>query len=421
MIIPEYLNMDPSNEASLAKAASNTQSAKALTILSKLCWMCSRLDFDLIFTASPSPKYEGKCSQDYYYSFSHFTSHNECPLCRIIADIISKSRALDQVRKSGVILNFEHSRSYIHLKTGSRNYLPELLVGPKTSDWIPHPGHLPASSEEMYGFYRQIQLILQPSLNDYTDGPGAPRFRRRVFEYAEFDIMKRWLDICKGSHGGKCNPVRRASAVENFEIRVIDVENRYIMSIDISSQYVALSYVWGGKEIPQLKLQASNFRRLSSSGSLKDGDIPTTVSDSIRVCQLLGRRYLWIDALCIMQDDPEEQASQIKEMHRIYANAEFTIVAAGGPDSWTGLPGMSKRDILQHVEILQPVEILQDRIVLGCLVNSLPSFTDSIMDSRWSTRAWTLQEMYFSRRLLYFTKLRYTSSVQSPCGKKIRF
>jgi hypothetical protein len=100
-----------------------------------------------------------------------------------------------------------------------------------------------------------------------------------------------------------------------------------------------------------------------------------------------------------MQDDPEEQASQIREMHKIYANAEFTIVAAGRPDSWAGLPGISKREVLQHIEVFQ------ERVMLrSFLTGSLPTFQESIMDSGWSTRAWTLQEMYFSKRLLYFTK-----------------
>jgi len=210
--------------------------------------------------------------------------------------------------------------------------------------------------------------------------------------------MKAWLDICKGFHGEQCNPVRHTSIARKFVIRAINVENRCITSIDISSQYVTLSYVWGGKETPQLKLQESTFKRLSSLGGLKGGDIPTTISDSIRGFQVLGRRHLWVDALCIMQDDPEEQASQIREMHKIYANAEFTIVAAGGPDSWARLPRISKREILQYKETLQ------ERLVPGSLAASLPTFQKSIMDSPWSTRAWTLQQTYFSRHLLYFTR-----------------
>jgi hypothetical protein len=273
------------------------------------------------------------------------------------------------------------------------------LVGLKTDDFGSGPFYIPSNFEGMDGLPGQIQLILEPTLPDQTDTLNPLLFGRRVFEYAEFTVIKRWLDICQGFHSEKCNPVRDTSIVAKFAIRAIDIENRCITSIDISSQYVALSYVWGRKEVPQLKLLESTFKRLSSLGGLTGADIPTTISDSIKVCQVLERRFLWVDALCIMQDDPEEQASQISEMHKIYANAEFTIVAAGGPDSWSGLPGISKREILQHKEILQ------EPFVPGSLAASLPAFQESIMDSPWSTRAWTLQEMYFSRRLLYFTKV----------------
>jgi hypothetical protein len=322
--------------------------------------------------------------------------------------MVSKSKVIEGARQSTIILNFQHSHSYVDIKTGLRNYLPKLLVDVKTDDFGCGPFYVRPSLEGMDGLPGQIQLILEPTLDDQTDSPNPLLFGRRVFEYAELTVMKRWLDICKGFHSEKCNPVRHTSSiVGNFAIRAIDVENRCITSIDISSQYVALSYVWGGKEVPQLKLQESTFRRLSSSGGLKGGDIPATISDSIRVCQILGRRYLWVDALCIMQDDPEEQASQIREMHKIYANAEFTIVAAGGPDSWAGLPGISKREILQHKEALQ------ERVVPGSLAASLPTFQESIKDAPWSTRAWTLQEMYFSRRLLYFTR----AQIYFQCGE----
>jgi hypothetical protein len=322
--------------------------------------------------------------------------------------MVSKSKVIKEARQSTIILNFQLSHSYVDIKTGLRNYLPKLLVGVKTDDFGYGPFYIRPSLEGMDGLPGQIQLILEPTLGDQTDSPNPLLFGRRVFEYAELTVMKRWLDICKGFHSEKCNPVRHTSSiVGNFAIRAIDVQNRCITSIDISSQYVALSYVWGGKEVPQLKLQESTFRRLSSSGGLKGGDIPTTISDSIRVCQILRRRYLWVDALCIMQDDPGEQASQIREMHKIYADAEFTIVAAGGPDSWAGLPRVSKREILQHKETLQ------ERVVPGSLAASLPTFQKSIMDSSWSTRAWTLQEMYFSRRLLYFTK----AQIYFQCGE----
>jgi hypothetical protein len=132
-----------------------------------------------IFTTSTSPKYNGEIYQE--YPFNHFTSHNECPLCRIITYIVSKSKAVEDACKSSIILNFQHSHCYVDVKTGLRNYLPKLLVGLKTDDFGFGPGYFPPSLDGMDGLAGQIQLILEPTLGDQTDGPNPLLFGRRVF------------------------------------------------------------------------------------------------------------------------------------------------------------------------------------------------------------------------------------------------
>jgi Heterokaryon incompatibility protein (HET) len=55
---------------------------------------------------------------------------------------------------------------------------------------------------------------------------------------------------------------------------------------------------------------------------------PKTLSDAIKVCREIGMRYIWIDALCIVQDDPKDKAREIGQMGRIYKDATLTIMAA---------------------------------------------------------------------------------------------
>ncbi|KAH8693399.1 heterokaryon incompatibility, partial [Phaeosphaeriaceae sp. PMI808] len=62
-------------------------------------------------------------------------------------------------------------------------------------------------------------------------------------------------------------------------------------------------------------------------------DKPSACSQTIRDAMLIyrrtGVRYLWVDALCILQDSPPEELSkQINNMDSVYTNAHFTIVAA---------------------------------------------------------------------------------------------
>jgi hypothetical protein len=55
---------------------------------------------------------------------------------------------------------------------------------------------------------------------------------------------------------------------------------------------------------------------------------------------MIGERYLWVDSLCIVQDDPQEKHGQIANMDAIYGNAILTINAAAGQDANAGLPGV---------------------------------------------------------------------------------
>ena len=116
-------------------------------------------------------------------------------------------------------------------------------------------------------------------------------------------------------------------------------------------KYVALSYVWGGPQ--RITLQASNYADLHTPGSLT-GRLAKTIDDDLTLAEALGVRYVWVDALCIIQDSEEDKAAQLSGMGKVYANSLFTIVAASGADSEAGIPGISApRTAVQH-EVLLP-------------------------------------------------------------------
>ncbi|KAH8700038.1 heterokaryon incompatibility protein-domain-containing protein, partial [Phaeosphaeriaceae sp. PMI808] len=103
--------------------------------------------------------------------------------------------------------------------------------------------------------------------------------------------------------------------------------------------YAALSYVWGA--VPQSRLLSENVHALRASGSLMKLNlrIPQTIKDSIDFCAALEIQYLWVDSLCIVQDDSDTKESQIRAMHEIYRNAVLTIVDASSYDASGGLWG----------------------------------------------------------------------------------
>lgn len=124
--------------------------------------------------------------------------------------------------------------------------------------------------------------------------------------------------------------------------------------------------------------------------------MPQTIRDAIQVCLEIGETYLWVDSLCIVQDDPVYQKCQIDIMDFIYSEAVITIVAAAGDDADSGLPGVSTwaRDTKRQTIFLQDIEVN----------NVLPRLKDTVDRSVWNTRGWTYQERMFSRRCICFTE-----------------
>ncbi|RYC64004.1 hypothetical protein CHU98_g2192 [Xylaria longipes] len=117
----------------------------------------------------------------------------------------------------------------------------------------------------------------------------------------DMHLLAEWLRLCN-KHGNHCQP--EPLLKYRKPIWMIDVKEQQAR---LGPKFAALSYVWGGPEIPQLKYSSVNgiSARLKSRGGLDDqqrDDIPHTISDSVFVCQELAIPYLWVDALCLDQD-----------------------------------------------------------------------------------------------------------------------
>ena len=77
--------------------------------------------------------------------------------------------------------------------------------------------------------------------------------------------------------------------------------------------------------------------------------LPKTFKDACTVCTYLGVSYIWIDSLCIVQDDPVEWEEESAVMGQIYEEALLTIAASSAVDSTRGL--FDVRDKLEFVRI----------------------------------------------------------------------
>lgn len=123
---------------------------------------------------------------------------------------------------------------------------------------------------------------------------------------------------------------------------LVDVSERCVVPFGpATTRYLTLSYTWG--QVQGLRTTTKNIGSLKRSGSLHPGQspgIPQTVYDAMKVTQFLGERYLWVDSLCIIQDDQAALYRDLNAMHLIYANSILCLVALAGTDGNHGLRGV---------------------------------------------------------------------------------
>ncbi|KFA76717.1 hypothetical protein S40288_09390 [Stachybotrys chartarum IBT 40288] len=183
-------------------------------------------------------------------------------------------------------------------------------------------------------------------------------------------------------------------------IRVLDVGERKIFRVHIKpclqegrdlplgTKYVTLSHCWGGV-VPTklLKTNLSDFK-----DHIQFDQLPKTFQDAIVVTQNLGARYLWIDSLCIIQDDEQDWQHEAAMMVDVYRNAICNLTAASSRDSSGGL-------CLDHdIHFTQPVKAWFKTSREGTTLHNFwpedvwhQGYSDGVLISR----GWIFQETSF--------------------------
>jgi hypothetical protein len=143
-----------------------------------------------------------------------------------------------------------------------------------------------------------------------------------------------------------------------------------------------------------------NLARLSIEETLSSHAIPQTIEDAIHAGEELNVRFLWVDRLCIVQDDDKEKAHQISAMGDIHSAASFVIIAAYGDGMYYGLPGVSRSQTVTQQQ--------SDEFCAIFLTQVAENGKDGRYQplAKWGTRGWTYQEAALARKSLYFTNRR---------------
>ncbi|KUI56382.1 6-hydroxytryprostatin B O-methyltransferase [Cytospora mali] len=155
-------------------------------------------------------------------------------------------------------------------------------------------------------------------------------------------LIRGWLDSCVNEHQKSCFNTHETDQeflklIDETYFGVIDVLDMQLKSLPKSKnadgtrspeRYVALSYVWGkdSKKSRYVTTAATVMTHIRRGGSAAAwSKLPMTIQDAILPMNRLGQRYLWIDSLCISQDNEIAWENNAKAMHLIYGHAYFTI------------------------------------------------------------------------------------------------
>lgn len=171
-----------------------------------------------------------------------------------------------------------------------------------------------------------------------------------------------------------------------------DQETHLICLIEPGDQherYIALSYPWGGTSF--IKTVRDTLERHKQG--IRFDDLPRTFQDAIRICRFLGVRYLWIDALCIIQDDTDDWKEHSRSMGEIYRQSFLTISAVFNTSPHSGLfsePQVRRVGPVMVFKTQHPFDATKDEQIS----RGFPLLT----------RGWTFQERMLSARTLHFSQ-----------------
>ncbi|KAJ8132969.1 hypothetical protein O1611_g657 [Lasiodiplodia mahajangana] len=347
-----------------------------------LCNLCRELDFVNLFN-------EPRDSSIELGTVADIKSRN-CMLCTMILQYpLSKTHY--QKHRDSILEDSDYLRFSFEFRRGVSVLNANFFRPVKRIRSVPSMEGMPLGSRRFY---------LQ-SKNRSHHGQNSSPADRRILPRYNSRLIGNWINKCITCQSTGVGNGKIESAWRPFIQRLIDVENECLVEVPeiVDSPkarvFAALSYVWGGGQ--KTTLTRATYDKFHTAGSLtpKDESISRTIRHAIVLCKDLGMKFLWVDALCIQQDDQEGKMEQIVNMPYVYANAQFTIVAGSGNDANAGLCGLLDSDY----ERQSNVPIRQDYTLV---LEALP-LPNAIGTTYWSTRAWTYQEFLLSPRRIFFS------------------
>lgn len=262
----------------------------------------------------------------------------------------------------------------------------------------------------------------------------ARKLQPNVSSDSAIKQCQEWLDDCTSSHE-QC----RKPAASQLPTRVVDVsptecsdKPRVLETRGKIDEYLTLSYCWG-KQQPDGLLTSQNVAAYYEQ--LDISAMSHTFRDAIDLTKRLGFRFIWIDALCILQDSEWDKEKEFSCMRTIYRDSVLTIVASSASGVEEGfLADRSNEDlgVLMNKQLIDrgvrtnpsdipspsstyEIPFRYNHGCMGCMSIRTDHYSEDLLEPV-NRRAWTFQEQLLAPRLLLYS----SHTLQWRCQSRSR-
>lgn len=261
----------------------------------------------------------------------------------------------------------------------------------------------------------QLERDTPPILSIYRapGSRGVPRYVQIGFpklpeagSQIQFELLRAWLRTCDNTKTHSCHPALEGT----LPTRVLDVGTAgspNVLRLHCSSRkergrYIALSHRWGPYGMfSTIKENLAAFLK-----SIEFDELPKTFQDAVFVTRQLGIRFLWIDSLCIVQDDREDWEKQSKLMEDVFQSAYCTIAATKGSFDGFLTPRRSRKVVAMKSNLGGSYYICE----------TIDDFHSDVEEGELNKRGWVLQERVLSHRTIHFT----ATQLYWECGNGVQ-
>jgi hypothetical protein len=199
--------------------------------------------------------------------------------------------------------------------------------------------------------------------------------------------------------------VRQAA---NGSIRLVDTKKE-----GIHDRYMTLSYRWGDPSTMTLMLTRDNLNQMMAEIDIST--LPTTFQHAVKITRHLDIQYLWIDSICITQDDKVDIHEEVQKMHQVYRKSYCNLTACFAENSTGGL----FCDRAGPKKLFATVVAPKSQFLGDQTWTILPTdlWDRHLLGEGLFSRGWVYQERILAPRLIHFTstQLVWECATMSAC------